>query len=905
MMNTSEEWKSLWSISSVHSPPLLLSPATTIDAVNKFGPLIFNPSPEPPTHHHLISSLSVPHIPPPVSNLSLPRFLQTSSSIIPSTITSIASQLSTSYSNPSSILAHNSLQLLRCPGSNSTLAFFPTGPNSDEIGFVILSIKNSQLKVRGVDGSPEAFTTKNALDHRIVKISVNPLADCDFNSGDCTIGYLLVSTTHSAHYYNISIIMHDSGEITPSLDLIADKLFKSSAIVNACWSPHIPEESVVLLDSGDLFLFDLDSCSRPSVSSPKLTGAKLKASWDDSTLSEHGEWLSCDFSWHPRILIVVHSTVTFLVDSRSDKCKVIPLLKIGANDSFLAFSIAAPDRFHFTLASNHTVFLCDIRKPMIPLLRWTHHVDNPSYIMVSNLSKLRSHCEDTTYNWASESGYTILLGSFWNCEFSLFCYGPDVREESLDTGCGKSFYAWGLPSDLSLVNDCQCGSCIVKKEYYKDMFPGWINWQQKKEIVLGFGILDSEISSQLYEPDGFGGFVVITLTSFGNLESHRYCASWDYSLVSEKGHGNQDLDLEDSFLYDSDEEEGYKFKKIFYYLKLDWLEGYLKSDLSRMLSKELVKNSNKETLQKENSFGEDFHEIICQKLKTFQGDLTIHDVFSDVSSPTSIHEIALRKSWANLPKKYLQFGFTTHSNLQDYPMKLKQLPLQFLELPCHQSHLPPFILRSPSYRSSKWSEKQKPTNALVGPVLPLPFLITFHKTQMLKSDNLPADVAIDQECDEVMKVANEVTSSSLGFEGFNSNVAVSLADDNEDMILGSESQQMFGMYKLPMEGNVHEDEKHLNLVFRVGQKDVKEVFDSHCPLKFKFDEGDMSFGPKEMKSYKLLKMQYSNFKKEFRSYQDYLTKSNIDMTDIDVVGQNDVGIERAFTYANLWGLQDN
>ena len=49
----------------------------------------------------------------------------------------------------------------------------------------------------------------------------------------------------------------------------------------------------------------------------------------------------------------------------------------------------------------------------------------------------------------------------------------------------------------------------------------------------------------------------------------------------------------------------------------------------------------------------------------------------------------------------------------------------------------------------------------------------------------------------------------------------------------------------------------------------------NCFLKFKPDEKTREFGPKEMKSYKLLKRQFSNFKEGFSSYQEYKTKSNI------------------------------
>jgi hypothetical protein len=88
------------------------------------------------------------------------------------------------------------------------------------------------------------------------------------------------------------------------------------------------------------------------------------------------------------------------------------------------------------------LYLCDIRKPMTPILLWAHNVANPSNLMVSNLSDLRSQSDDVTYSWASEAGYGILLGSFWNGEFSLFCYGPEVRESSSSqvTDFGKSFH---------------------------------------------------------------------------------------------------------------------------------------------------------------------------------------------------------------------------------------------------------------------------------------------------------------------------------------------------------------------------------------------------------------------------------------------------------------------------------
>ncbi|KAA8537700.1 hypothetical protein F0562_027310 [Nyssa sinensis] len=81
-----------------------------------------------------------------------------------------------------------------------------------------------------------------------------------------------------------------------------------------------------------------------------------------------------------------------------------------------------------------------------------------------------------------------------------------------------------------------CGSCLVGEEFSKDALPKWIDWRQKKEIVLGFGILDKDLSAQLTEPDCFGGFTPSRLMSSGKLESQRYCASREFEKMSEEAH---------------------------------------------------------------------------------------------------------------------------------------------------------------------------------------------------------------------------------------------------------------------------------------------------------------------------------------------------------------------------------
>ncbi|KAL1805378.1 hypothetical protein ACET3Z_028446 [Daucus carota] len=79
------------------------------------------------------------------------------------------------------------------------------------------------------------------------------------------------------------------------------------------------------------------------------------------------------------------------------------------------------------------------------------------------------------------------MGSFWNCEFSLFYYGQNTRTSAEISRLCKSFYAWKLPSAFSLsASDCNCGSCLLREEFSKDALPEWIDCQQKKDIVLAF-----------------------------------------------------------------------------------------------------------------------------------------------------------------------------------------------------------------------------------------------------------------------------------------------------------------------------------------------------------------------------------------------------------------------------------
>lgn len=674
------------------------------------------------------------------------------------------------------------------------------------MGFVLLSVEGGQIGVKFSGAC-------NGLNHRILKLLVQKVDDDSSmaSSGD-DFGFLLICTMYSVCWYAVRLNRLGSDSDTPKLEFLGSKSFRTCAVVHACWSPHLQEECVVLLESGELFLFDLDSCFGRESLIKNFKGKNLRVLWDDLVdvleKGSEGSWLSCEFSWHPRILVVAHSSAVFLVDLRSERCKVDCLLRVSMlaggsfvqeNDRFVAFSRA--DGFYFTVASNSLLFLCDVRKPLKPVLQWGHSIDNPACITVVKLFKLRSNLKNDEYKWASENGYCILMGSFWNCEFTLFCYGPDTRTSAaseISRFC-KSFYAWELPSALSLAaRDCYCGTCLVREEFLKDALPKWIDWQQKKDIVLGFCILDEDLSVQLFEPEKYNGFTVIRLMSSGKLELQRYFASREAVNFSDKAHKESSILLEESLIYGTGDEK-YKISKYFQFLKLDYLYGHLDDNLGKIL-----KNKKKETSGRalEVSSNSQYHQDICQKLKAcgiskFRSSADISDAVRDIVSPMSMLEIAVMSMWSSLPPVLLRMGFVTYVDLCNITVNQKNLSLEFLDVP-HQPQLHPFIFRNPSHCSNKWSHKMQYGNALVGPAAPLHFLVTYNKLYIEEeADGQSANRQLELQCNKVTQMVNKVIVRDSASENLANDreYVVSLANDKDVMCNGSQDGDLFSIYE--------------------------------------------------------------------------------------------------------------
>ena len=744
-------------------------------------------------------------------------------------------------------------------------------------------MKDSSLDVRA-DGNGDVFVSTKRLKHRIVQILATPIG-YSFSGNSDSVGLVLACTMYAVHWFSVKIDKVDS---KPGLIYLGSKVFKSCAVVSACWSPHLSEECLILLQSGKLFLFDLDYCC----SNSNFKGNRLKIMWDNADCSEDGKWLGCEFSWHPRILIVARSDAVFLVDARLDECSVSCLAKIGMpgvgelvhKELLVSFSMAGSDGFHFTVASKSLLFLYDIRNPLVPVLQWSHSIDKPCYVRVFKLSELRSHSKNDKYEEASVSGFCIIMGSFWKCEWRIFCYGSSFQDPKGSTAyeiskfC-RSYYAWELPSDLSLLgNECFCGTCLSRKEFLKGALPVWVNWQQKKGIVVGFGILDKDLSALLYEPDSFGGFTLIRLMSSGKLESQRYRSSWDLVKKSEIAH-NEFSDFKD-YLYSMGDLE-YDFIKKFKYFKLDYLYEYFwNADLAKLLIWNMKKPCGG-PLQ-EPFFSAEFRDLILEKLKVcgVTSSSLVSDVFRDISIPTSIHEVAWRRLWSGLPVGLLQWAFSSYSEFLEVLMDRKQVSLEFLIVPdSHQ--LPPFFLRRPSCRSNKWSHKVQRDDALVGPVLPLPMLSllqNIHETgrfDLEEADGFSFQEEVSLECKEVMKVASKMAVSDSSSELHNDHI-VSLDNDREETWIDIQSLKPFYVYDQqpfstkcsrvdPKQNSGYKDERFSTLIFKKrkelvdGARETRtgvEMFDELSSVELKFDAPAMNFKEKELQAYKVLKRQF-------------------------------------------------
>ncbi|KAK9169112.1 hypothetical protein Syun_001252 [Stephania yunnanensis] len=682
--------------------------------------------------------------------------------------------------------------MLRFGDHTKVLLFFPSGDNWDQVGFVQLCMMDGANTRVVAESSGKEFRSSQCLGSRIIDIQV--ISDPDIGGDDFTsnVGFLLARTLYSVHWFRVKASDVGATAEKPVLEYMGTKQF-SVCVTSACWNPHLIEESLVLLENGELYLFDFSSCLKTDKFPLRLEGTRVPISWKDANFdsgsgldsgvsgAKLGGWLKAEFSWHPQIFVVPCSNAVFMVDYRFQESKMTALAHVSMlntslsdkNDQFISFCKVPGDGFYFSIATESHLFLFDIRKPLMPVLQWDHGLDKPNYMNIFRLSELRCLRQESRYQWASENGYAIMLGSFFNCEFNVFCFGPplptpfgSVASEVLRLG--SSMYAWELPSELPMMDHwCYCGDCILEKEFSRTMLPEWVDWRQKEELVMGFCIIAENSSESDSKPKSsdVGGFTMIKLVSSGNLKSRKYHASWDSIRPSSKA-SEKASSCDDGSQLHLVGDQKYKYQKRFKYFRLEYLTRYLNGNLSQFIALNMQKLDSKLKY----SF-EERHVTKHDLLKVARVDTISSspiDVLNSVGLPMSIDEIASSRIWATIPVDLMQSTFSNYLGFTDVFVDEKKKSMQFLKVPDQPQFLP-FFLRKPSSESNRFSHNAQLDDAFVGPVLPLPILFSLSDVGKDKEGNcavgedemngVAEEKELMHECEKVRRVANGVLSS--------------------------------------------------------------------------------------------------------------------------------------------------
>lgn len=541
-------------------------------------------------------------------------------------------------------------------------------------------------------------------------------------------------------------------------------------------------------------------------------------------------------------------------------------------DKFSLFSKANSDGFLYTVATEQWLLLCDVRKPLMPVLRWAHHLRQPCYMNVLPLSELRTMPYDK-----HAKASAVILGSFWNKEFSFFCYGhphPAITNSSSSelSDFSNSFYAWELPSPFLLSGqNCLCGNCLLKEEFLKDDIPEWIEWQQKQELVLGFCILKNNLSSLLPKLGEHGSFALIRLMSTGKLEFQQYCASRKMSRIAVAEHEER-IPLKDSLLCSMGEEK-YKFPRRFRYIKLQSFYDYLNHNFAESVS---TKFRNTPVMAGVKKVSNEHSEIfMSDNLKSFGFDqsishLSVANIFGDVNMPTSLYEVNSRLTCTKLPSNLLDVAFPGYSEVHKVDQRQESSDFSAI---LYRNQPPPFLLRNPSHCRST---KKRLGGDIMSPVIPLPALTVLKVVPRhgKKENEISHEDVAAPQYEYLTRLTKEMCNLSAGYRQ-DKEYAVSLKQEWDEPWENSlESCQFFSYKSSAFLDEVEDDnssvlgERYNTIVARTAE--YNDFFDDLCPMALKFDSCSkiQESSDEEMTAYKLLKKQFSNWQNGFMPYQN-------------------------------------
>ncbi|KAG6537073.1 uncharacterized protein LOC122030036 [Zingiber officinale] len=881
-MEFSDHWRNQLPIDSVFSAPNLIPGSTA-----PVGSLLFSPTSSPPVRFLSSASLAlnVPH-PLPASSFvhGLRSFFKCSENeafLSTSAIDIMAAEaaLSAAESSASDYLPFNNLAALRCRDCSLVL-FFPTGPNANLIGYVGLSFGGPLSPELRTDRDGDIFRVKEGYkhpSHRILKILVAPVAPSSYSTelpsvtaGNPLVEGLLITTSmYSINWFRVETRVSDSaGERPRPLVVPLSTQGFESVVVHVCWNPHFVAESAALLETGELCWFNLQSKRRCAV--------KLSLDGDDCSV----RWLSCEFGCKPWTVIVACSKAVLLVDTGSRRGTGYELLAkiemptslnvspfMVMNERFLAFCKAPYNDLHFAVVTECRLFLFDVRKPLHPLLTWKHGLDYPSYIAMFRLPELRPANE---FKCALESGFVILIGSFSHNVFKLFCYGPRLAE----TADSPSLYAWDLPSTLVLSDGGISGDYYVREIFSEESSLYSLTHKQMDNMVAGFCIIPSDLFAT---NSGYGGFSLIRLSLTGKLKMQRYNASTKLTCQEEI-----EYEGEDQFgtkVTVSSEGCQSTMPNAFKFYRLWHLHQYMNGNLLNAL---LERDTNKLTNSNMSS-----------------SVLPISYLVNEISTPTSIFEVACKKTLNSLGSDLFSLTFSKYSDL--FTVDNCGSTFEFLEIPPSfpEKRFLPFLFAKPSRRGEKWFSKSSSGQSLVGPLIPVPVLLALQQIEkgmplMGKEDS--GDDLLDNQCRIVL---SEVFPE------------ISISDTTNDNCFGAtddlQAEKSYFVYepqtctrstnRTSIETAIHTKQEFVEFderkpaclvspkdeifsTFLCGVANKESVPDSKygnirgelfdlSPVRLDFDRTEVELNPAEQKNFNCLSRQFSKWKENYKPYQDF------------------------------------
>eukprot|EP00250_Pteridium_aquilinum_P006104 c16085_g1_i1 orf=23-2311(-) len=469
--------------------------------------------------------------------------------------------------------------------------FFPVGENIDRIGSCIFFPDSTAALARrkfcsDIDNDL-LYSSSSSVRQPILQIAANRIGS---SLGSELANVPLAARTSYQVHWLTSRIQNDSYSLTWEG---VENFNHGTSDVG--WNPHYPGEASVILENGDLNIFDLNSLKSSVASSiyrmEECIGKDLCT--DEFSCSNHAlchkqkrrkgrgsrygfnksritsatkNWWSCEYSWHPKNLVIGGHMEICLIDlrqklgSKQFRCTLARSADCSSglfshcNQKYRTEHFTAltrpdyDDMFQFAAASTNHLTLYDVRQPNTPLLQWEHRMqlEPPRLLQMYRFSDVSSKCLDPL-DAHLVGGRVILACAFRSGEIQAFLNGPQPQACSPNSerlkferhmgGMGNldKLYSWEFP--IRLTNQkvhCHKNLGYVF-ETHENNLPTHFPKDCKVEQLTGLFNLSDENS-------GSSSFTILQLTGSGAILSQNlkvseelgFCSHQHSGVVSEK-----------------------------------------------------------------------------------------------------------------------------------------------------------------------------------------------------------------------------------------------------------------------------------------------------------------------------------------------------------------------------------